>query len=58
MYTSLQKTIMNLQNKIHACKERELNLQHAMEIENIEMKSLKEEPHVMKNRMPKIKCFA
>ena len=48
----MQETFMNLQNKIHACKARELNLQHAMEIQNIEMKSLKKELDAMKNQMP------
>ena len=53
MYISMQETFMNLQNKIHACKARELNLQHAMEIQNIEMKSLIEE-HAVKNRIRKL----
>ena len=52
MYISMQETCVNLQNKIHACKERELNHQHAMEIQNIEMKSLKKELDAMKNQMP------
>ena len=47
MYISTQETIINLQSEIHACKERELNLQHAMEIQNMEMKSLNEELHAM-----------
>ena len=49
----MQETCVNLQNKIHACKERELNHQHAMEIQNIEMKSLIEE-HAVKNRIRKL----
>mgnify|MGYP000347214734 CR=1 FL=1 len=48
MYISTQETIINLQSKIHACKEGELNLQHGMEIQNITMK---EELHAMKNWM-------
>ena len=47
IYISMQEIVINLQNKIHACKKRELNLQHAMEIQNMEMKSLNEELHAM-----------
>ena len=50
MYISMQKTIMNLQNEIRACKEKELNRQCAMELQNIEMKGLHGELHVMKNQ--------
>ena len=50
MYISMQEMIMNLQNQIHASKERELNLQHSMDkFRNIEMESLKEELHAMRN---------
>ena len=51
LYTSLQEIVINMQSEIHACKERELNLKHAVEIQNIDMKSWKEELHVMKNWM-------
>ena len=60
MYISMQETIMNVQNEIHAYKERELDLRHTKEIHNIEIKSLKEELHAMKHRvleLEKGKCL-
>ena len=38
MYISMQETVTNLQTKIHTCKKRESNPQHAMEIQNIGVK--------------------
>ena len=34
---------------MYACKERELTLQHTMEMQKLEIKALREELHVMKN---------
>ena len=62
MYISLQETVMHMQSEMYACKERELTLQHTMEMQKLEIKALREELHAMKNmtiqmqdnRMPEI----
>ena len=62
MYISLQETVMHMQSEMYGYKERELNLQHTMEMQKLEIKALREELHAMKNmtiqmqdnRMPEI----
>ena len=49
MYISLQETMMHMQSEMYACKERELTLQHTMEMQKLEIKALREELHAMKN---------
>ena len=52
MYISMQKTIMNVHNEIHAYKERELDLSQCNGDSKYRGESLKEELHAMKNHMP------
>ena len=62
MHISLQETVMNMQSEMYACKERELTLQHKIEMQELEIKALRGELHAMKNmttqmqdnRMPEI----
>ena len=49
MYISLQETVMHMQSELYACKERELTLQHTLEMQKLEMKAFHEELHAMKN---------
>ena len=49
MYISLQETMMHMQSEMYACKERELTLQHTMEMQKLEIKALREELHAMNN---------
>ena len=42
MCMSLQETMIKLQNEVHACNEREMMLQHMMDLQAMEIKYLKE----------------
>ena len=39
MYISLQETMMNMQIELYACKERELTIEHKMEMQELEIKA-------------------
>ena len=43
MCMSLQETMIKLQNEVHACNEKEMVLQHMVELQTMEIKCLKEE---------------
>ena len=44
----LQETLINLQNEVHVHDEREMMLQHAMDLQAMKIKYLKEVSLVMK----------
>ena len=48
MHILLQETVMHMQCEIYVCKERELTLQHTMEMQKLEIKALREELHAMR----------
>lgn len=49
MFITLQETVITMQGELHASKEKNLTLEHALEMQKIEIKGLQNELHAIKS---------